>query len=103
VQRVGEHGFQGTLDLTKAASVAGSSPPAGIDVTAPGAKAVPFTATTDAQGRLVGLTMTMAAIAPQAGTLKATFSDFGAPLTVTAPAKAQVAEMPEPAKSALHN
>jgi hypothetical protein len=84
--------FSGTLDLTKMPT--GSS---GVSVNALGdkAKAVPFTATVDDQGRLNTLTIDMSAIDAKLGTLKTTYSGFGEPVSVEAPAAADTVE-PDP-------
>jgi hypothetical protein len=92
VQRVGEHEFKGTLDLTKSPGLAGKD--AAKELGAKG-KAVPFTATTDDQGRLVEMTVDMTSLAAEAGTLKSTYSDFGTKVSVTAPPKSDVGEMPK--------
>lgn len=84
-ESTGPGAYKGTFDLTKA-------PKAGIvdedTVTdlADAAKAVPFEATVDSQGRLSSLTIKV----PTSGkvtaqTWKATFSDYGTPVTATKP------------------
>jgi hypothetical protein len=92
VQRVGDHEFKGTLDLTKSPGLAGKSAAKELGAKA---NAVPFTATTDDQGRLVAMTVDMTSISAEAGTLKSTYSDFGTKVSVTAPPKADVTEMPK--------
>jgi hypothetical protein len=84
--------FSGTLDLTKMPT--GSN---GVSVNALGdkAKAVPFTASVDDQGRLTTLAIDMSAIDTKLGTLKTTYSDFGKPVSVEAPAAADTVE-PDP-------
>jgi hypothetical protein len=96
-QRDGDRGFKGTLDLTKSPTVNKTS----IQVLGDKAKAVPFTATTDEQGRLTGLTIDLSAIEPALGTLKTTYSDFGAPVTVTQPAASETVEAPDSLLKAL--
>jgi hypothetical protein len=92
VQRIGDHGFKGTLDLTKSPGLAGKN--AAKELGDKG-KAVPFTATTDDQGRLVAMTVDMTTLAAEAGTLKSTYSDFGTKVAVKAPPKSDVTEMPK--------
>jgi hypothetical protein len=97
VQRVGDSGFKGTLDMSKVLAQSGQKAPA----SAPAVKDVPFTAKVDDQGRLVEMTMDMSGYSAQLGTMKATYSDFGTPVSVTAPAKSQVAEMPAQLKKTI--
>lgn len=91
VERAGEHSFKGLLDLTKTPRYNKES------LKAIGAKAtaMPFTATTDDQDRLVELTLDMSGISPGAGKMKTTYSDFGTPVAVEAPPAAQVGELPK--------
>jgi hypothetical protein len=80
--------YSGTLDLTKVPAGNGVS----VSTLGDQAKAVPFTATVDDQGRLTSLTIDMASINAQLGTMKTTYSDFGAPVSVSAPAAADTVE-----------
>ena len=91
VERVGEDGFKGTLDLTKSARFN-----KGDSLKALGDKAtkVPFTAKKDSEGRLVELNLDMSAIQPGTGTIKTKYHDFGTPVSVEAPPASQVQEMP---------
>jgi hypothetical protein len=98
VQRTGDHAFKGTLDLTKAQTVS----KAAVKAMGDKANAVPFTARTDETGRLVELTVDMGGIAPGAGTMKSTYSDFGTPVSVKAPPAAQVEELPSQLKGILN-
>jgi hypothetical protein len=91
VQRNGEGSFSGTLDLTKAPTIN----TAVIAALGDKAKAVPFTAAIDSQGRLTRLNVDLATIAPALGTLTTTYSNFGAPVTVTKPAAAETIEAPD--------
>jgi hypothetical protein len=91
VQKDGERGFKGTIDLTKATTANKQS----IDVLGDKAKAVPFTAKTDEQGRLVELTVDMSAIQAGLTPLKTTYSDFGTTVSVQKPPASQVQEAPE--------
>jgi hypothetical protein len=83
--------YRGTLDLTKVPAGNGVS----VSTLGDKAKAVPFTAAVDDQGRLTTLTIDMSSINPQLGTLKTTYSGFGEPVTVEAPAAADTVE-PDP-------
>ncbi|SDX95576.1 hypothetical protein SAMN05444365_101195 [Micromonospora pattaloongensis] len=91
VERTGEGSFRGTLDLTKAPTIN----TAVLSGLGDKAKAVPFTAAVDNQGRLTRLQIELTAIAPSLGTLSTTYSDFGAPVTVTRPPAAETVEAPE--------
>jgi hypothetical protein len=91
VQKSGDHDFSGTLDLTK-------TPQYGKDsMKALGAKAstVPFTATTDDQGRLVALNVEMEGLMAGAGTMTMKYSGFGESVDVKAPAASKVKELPD--------
>ena len=59
------------------------------------------TATTDSEGRLVQITEDMTSVVKTAGKVTITYSDFGTPLTVTAPPKSEVSEMPDQLKQAM--
>lgn len=91
VQRNGEHGFKGTLDLTKSPSANATA----LKALGDKAKTVPFTATVDDQGRLTDMTVQMSALQPGAGDLKTTYSDFGAPVSVAKPPASQTMEAPK--------
>ncbi|MEV1285635.1 hypothetical protein [Micromonospora sp. NPDC049679] len=91
VERTGEGSFRGTLDLTKAPTIN----TAAIAALGDKAKAVPFTAAVDGQGRLTRLTVDLTTIAPALGTLNTTYSNFGAPVTATKPAAAETVEAPD--------
>jgi hypothetical protein len=91
VTKSGEHSFKGTLDMTKSPAVDKKT----VASLGAKAKAVPFTAETDAEGRLVELSLDMAALATGAGKMVTTYSDFGTPIAVKAPPAAQVTEMPK--------
>lgn len=90
VERDGATGFKGTLDLSKAGTVNEDM----IKQLGDKAKAVPFTATVDAQGHLTTIVMDISAVAPGVGKVTTTYSGFGDPVTVTPPAAADVVEMP---------
>lgn len=90
VERDGERRFKGTIDMTKSPTADAESTRALGDK----AKAVPFTAAVDEQGRLTELTIDMSVLAASLGQLKATYSDFGAPVTVERPAASETTEAP---------
>jgi hypothetical protein len=89
VERDGETGFKGTIDITKT----GQAPGEIVAQLGDKAKSVPFTAKVDAQGRLTSIVVDMTAVVPGAGKLTTTYSGFGEPVTVSAPPAAEVVEM----------
>jgi hypothetical protein len=91
VQKTGDRTFQGVLDMTKSPTADEES----LRALGDKAKAVPFTAKADQQGRLVELVIDLAAIAPSSGKMTTTYSDFGTPVSVQAPPAAEVIEMPK--------
>jgi LppX/LprAFG-like lipoprotein len=90
VKETGTGTYAGSLDLTKAAGLAGLSQVT-IDGYGTAAAKVPFTATLDDQGRLSKLTITV----PQGDPIDVTYADYGAPVNVTAPAPAEITEAPD--------
>lgn len=90
VERDGANGFKGTIDLTKVSAV----PAEAVKQLGDKAKAVPFTATVDAEGRLITLNLDMNSIVPGAGKMMTAYSGFGDPVTVTPPPAGEVVEMP---------
>jgi hypothetical protein len=98
VERVGAHGFRGTLDLAKSPAYGKKESLKALG----GNTLVPFTATTDDQDRLVELTLDMSGLGassgagkvPGDGKVKTTYSDFGTKVSVQAPPAAQVRELP---------
>ncbi|MFF5079980.1 hypothetical protein ACFY36_23250 [Actinoplanes sp. NPDC000266] len=97
VTRTGDHTFRGTLDMTKA----GTANPAMLKALGDKAAAVPFTAATDTEGRLTELAVELESIAPGAGQMTATYSDWGAPVTIAKPAAGEVVEMPASFRKAM--
>lgn len=89
VKATGASSYAGTLDLTKAAGLAGLSQVT-IDSYGAAASKVPFTATLDDQGRLSKLTITV----PQGDPIDVTYADYGAPVTAAAPAASEITEAP---------
>lgn len=83
-----EGGFAGTLDYGRGAASAEAA------ALGDKAKAVPFTARTDAEGRLTELVVDMDAIVPGMGKMTSTYSDFGRTVTVKKPPANQVEEAP---------
>ena len=94
VQRTGDHRYSGVLDLTKAQTVDSKL----VGSLGEKAKAVPFTAATAEQGRLIEMTVDLRGVGPAAGLLKTTYSDFGTPVSVTAPPASDVRELPSQLK-----
>jgi hypothetical protein len=94
VQRTGDHRYSGVLDLTKAQTVDSKV----VGSLGEKAKAVPFTATTDDQGRIIEMTVDLSGVGPATGVLKTTYSDFGTPVSVTAPPASDVRELPSQLK-----
>ena len=95
VQQVDSRSYKGTLDLTKAAGVAG------IDqkmVSTWGAQAqhVPFTAGLDEQGRLSALTIQLPAVnGQQAQPLDVLYTDYGTTVEAQRPPANQITEAPD--------
>ncbi|BCJ66587.1 hypothetical protein [Polymorphospora rubra] len=91
VRRDGPNNFAGTLDLSQApAGSFGIQQALGAN-----ASALPFTATVDGSGRLTNLDVDLTPVEPTLGTLKMTYSDFGAPVEVTAPPADQTVDAPD--------
>ena len=98
----GDRAYKGTMDLTNT-KVMGLTP-SDIKDMGDKAKAIPFEATVDGQGRLATLKLTM----PEAGSNKADtfafgYSDFGAAVTATKPAANQTIEAPAAAYTLLNS
>ncbi|MFI5494653.1 hypothetical protein [Actinoplanes sp. NPDC051859] len=91
VERVGNDGFKGTLDLTKSPRFADNK---ALGAMGDKLKKIPFTAKKDSEGRLVELTVDMNSLGAGVGSMKTTYHDFGTPVSVEAPPAAQVQEMP---------
>lgn len=90
VERDGANGFKGTIDTSKYDGI----PDDVVKQLGDKAKTVPFTATVDAEGRLSTFVIDMSLLVPGMGKMTTKYSDFGAPVTVTPPAAADVVEMP---------
>jgi hypothetical protein len=89
VQKVDDKHFKGTLDLTKAGSGTKATEALGES-----AKAVPFEATVDDQGRLSLMDTTMAVNGTDVSS-HSKFFDFGTKVTASKPPAAQVVEAPD--------
>ncbi|MFC4021662.1 hypothetical protein ACFOW4_27515 [Micromonospora sp. GCM10011542] len=89
VRKTGEGAFAGTMDYTRTLS-------SDKDIQALGdkAKAVPFTAKTDAEGRLVEFAIDTSVIQAALGTMTSTYSDFGTAVKVTPPPAGETQEAP---------
>lgn len=102
VHSTGSNSYAGTLDLTKAAGLAGISKVT-IDGYGQAASQVPFTAGLDAQGRLQELTIDLPPVNGQkTEPIDALYSDYGAPVNVQRPAASEVTEAPDSIYQALN-
>lgn len=90
VERDGERGFKGTLDLTKSPTTAEET----LKALGDKAKAVPFTARVDDQGRLVEFVLDMSAGNASLGKMTTTYADFGKAVTIDRPAASDTIEAP---------
>lgn len=94
VQQTGTGTFKGTLDLTRATG-SGALDKSTVDALGDRARSIPFEATVDAQGRLTNFKLDLGQVRGISMKVDVTYSDFGAPVTVTRPAAADVVEAPE--------
>lgn len=85
--------FTGTVDATKMTGVDAPNSDA-VQKAGDKAKAIPFTATLDDQGRLTDLTINGNSIDPQFA-LEVTISDYGSAVGITKPDASQVVEAPD--------
>jgi hypothetical protein len=93
-EETGDGQYRGTLDLTKASG----SPFADegtVSSLGDRAKAVPFEASVDGEGRLTNLKMDLGEVEGERLKLDATYSDFGGKVDLTAPAPGEFVEAPE--------
>ncbi len=81
VRRDGPLGFEGTLDASKSPSADASS----LRALGDKARALPFSARIDEQGRLIGLTLRMDEVNPAMPPMVVKYYDFGTKVTVTKP------------------
>ncbi len=98
VERDGANGFKGTIDITKLGTISEDL----VKQLGDKAKAMPFTATLDSQGRLATVEMDMSTAVPGMGKMTTKYSGYGDPVTVTPPAAGEVVEMPEQFLTALN-
>ncbi|WP_422771585.1 hypothetical protein ACN28C_00085 [Plantactinospora sp. WMMC1484] len=84
VERDGELGFRGTVDLARSLKAYGAT-----------TTVVPFTATVDQQGRLVAFSVDAEKVSWTTGDIRASYDNLGEPIEVTAPEPAMVVEMPD--------
>ncbi|MFI5889118.1 hypothetical protein ACIA5D_03255 [Actinoplanes sp. NPDC051513] len=96
VKATTDNSYTGSLDLSKAAGVAGLGQVTVAASDAP-VQNVPFTATLDEQGRLSTLTVEL----PNTDPLQVTYANYGQPVTVTAPAANEITEAPDSFYSSL--
>ncbi|MBL6278865.1 hypothetical protein JMF97_22145 [Micromonospora fiedleri] len=94
VRRTGDGAYAGTIDLSKAAE-AGSLDQSMITALGAQANSVPFTATTDAQGRLTELVLQVPGTGEAAAQeIRVTYSDYGNATAAQKPPADQVVEAP---------
>ncbi|MFE9205787.1 hypothetical protein [Micromonospora sp. NPDC007230] len=89
VRRTGDRSYAGTLDYTRT-----GADPKSLAAAGDKAKAVPFTAAADEQGRLTAFEMDMAAIDPALGKMTVSYRDFGMPVQLSKPPAADTEEAP---------
>jgi hypothetical protein len=101
VRQTGSRSYEGTLDLTKAAGVAGMDQKS-IKAWGSQAQNVPFTAGVDDQGRLSTLTIQLPAVnGQQAQPLDINYTDYGTKVDVKRPAAGEITEAPDSLYSSL--
>jgi hypothetical protein len=94
VRQVDSRSYAGTVDLTKAAGLAGIGQVT-IDNYGAAAQNVPFTAGLDEQGRLSAVTIQLPPVNGKASQpLEALYTDYGTTVTVERPAVTEVVEAP---------
>ncbi|MEU7614619.1 hypothetical protein AB0M91_05450 [Micromonospora rifamycinica] len=91
VRATGERAYAGTLDLRRSTEVLGSGM---SGVLGERAAAVPFTATVDAQGRLVRYRIELSGEPGKTSALDLTYADFGLPVSADQPAAGLIGEDP---------
>jgi hypothetical protein len=91
-QRVDARHYTIKLDLTKTSSSSVNEKV--LSKLGDKAKAVPGTVTLDDQGRLSEIDIDLSAVDPTAS-IKVVYADYGAPVTINAPAKADTIEAPK--------
>ncbi|GIJ25981.1 hypothetical protein Vqi01_11430 [Micromonospora qiuiae] len=94
VRRTGNGAYAGTIDVSKAAE-AGSLDQGLITALGAQANSVPFTASTDAQGRLTELVLQIPAVGEAAAQeIRVTYRDYGNATAAQKPSADQVVEAP---------
>lgn len=102
-ERTGDGAYSGTVDLSKATD-AGLVDEDVVTKLADKAKAIPFTATVDGQGRLTKLTLDIPAAGEvTAHKLEATYSDYGSATEAQKPPAGQTLEAPASAYQMLNS
>lgn len=96
VRRDGPGRFRGTLDMSRTPS----PDRALLERLGAKARAVPFTAAVDDQGRLVGITIRMDVLFRSMPSMQVRYSDFGTPVTVVKP-RGRITEAPPELVDAL--
>jgi hypothetical protein len=95
VRQSGSRSYEGTLDLTKVAGVAGVDKVT-VDGYGTAAQQVPFTAGLDEQGRLSALTIELPPVnGQQAAPIEVLYTDYGLPVESLRPDPSTVVEAPE--------
>ena len=95
VRQADSRSYQGTLDLTKAAGVAGVDQTL-VKTWGDKAQNVPFTAGLDEQGRLSALTIQLPAVdGQQAQPLEVLYTDYGIKVEAQKPAATEITEAPD--------
>jgi hypothetical protein len=93
-EKVSDTEYKGVIDL--GVSAPKLAPASEIAKLTAEQKKVPFTATLDSQGRVAKIVLKLPTLGAFPATdFATTYSDYGAPVTVTKPAAADVAPMPE--------
>jgi hypothetical protein len=91
-QQIDATHYRATIDVTKAENSAVSQD--SLDKLGDKAKAVPATITLDSQGRLSEVDLDLSMVKPGTA-VKVTYSNYGAAVTIAAPAKASTVEAPQ--------
>jgi hypothetical protein len=96
VKATSDTAYSGSVDLSKAAGVAGLGQ-VSIAASSGTSATVPFTATLDNQGRLSTMTVDL----PQGEPLQITYANYGQPVSIAAPAASSITEAPDSFYSSL--
>ncbi|MBL6277544.1 hypothetical protein JMF97_15395 [Micromonospora fiedleri] len=90
VDRTSPGKYAGTVDYTRTVDVDSEL----VKMFGRKAASVPFTATVDTDGRLTGLVIDLTTLDARMGKIKASYSDFGSPVTVRKPPAGEIEEAP---------